>query len=98
MICRVRHAYRNIARDRNYNYNLFTNFPWPGNSEGTFRSLSHAATCPPVYPTRRGFTLRYIFIMFGLTRPGIELESIALVADALSTRLLIGLNRSSVDT
>ena len=52
MIC-VRHTYRNIARDRNYNYNLFTNFPWPGNSEGTFRSLSHAATCPPVYPTRR---------------------------------------------
>ena len=27
--------------------------PWPGDSEGTFRSSSQAATCPPVYHTRR---------------------------------------------
>ena len=30
-----------------------------------------------------------IFIVFGLTRPGIEPESTVSVADALSTRLLI---------
>ena len=27
--------------------------PWPGDSEGTFRSSSQSATCPPVYHTRR---------------------------------------------
>ena len=32
---------------------LFTKLPWPGDSEGTFRSSSQAATCPPVYHTRR---------------------------------------------
>ena len=31
---------------------LFTKLPWPGDSEGTFRSSSQAATCPPVYHTR----------------------------------------------
>ena len=31
-----------------------------------------------------------IFIVFGLTRPGIEPKSTVLVADALSTRPLIG--------
>ena len=35
------------------NYILFTKLPWPGDSEGTFRSSSQAATCPPVYHTRR---------------------------------------------
>ena len=35
------------------NYILFTELPWPGDSEGTFRSSSQAATCPPVYHTRR---------------------------------------------
>ena len=85
------------------NYILFTNLPWPGDSEGTFRSLSQAATCPPVYHTRRrlhtvsliakrqaGKLWIPIFIVFGLTRPGIEPESTASVADALSTRPLIG--------
>ena len=32
---------------------LFTKLPWPGDSEGTFRSSSQAAPCPPVYHTRR---------------------------------------------
>ena len=32
---------------------LFTKLPWPGDSEVTFRSSSQAATCPPVYHTRR---------------------------------------------
>ena len=35
------------------NYILFTKFPWPGDSEGTFRSLSQAATCPYVSTTQR---------------------------------------------
>ena len=35
------------------NYILFTKLPWPGDSEGTFRSSSQTATCPPVYHTRR---------------------------------------------
>ena len=33
----------------NYSYILFTKLPWPGDSEGTFRSSSQAATCPSVY-------------------------------------------------
>ena len=37
----------------NCNYILFTKLPWPGDSEGTFRSSSQAATCPPVYHTWR---------------------------------------------
>ena len=37
----------------NCNYILFTKLPWPGDSEGTFRSSSQVATCPPVYHTRR---------------------------------------------
>ena len=37
----------------NCNYILFTKLAWPGDSEGTFRSSSQAATCPPVYHTRR---------------------------------------------
>ena len=40
---------------RNCNYILFTKLPWPGDSEGTFWSSSQAATCPPVYHTRRRF-------------------------------------------
>ena len=34
------------------NYIFFTKLPWPGDSEGTFRSSSQAATCPSVYHTR----------------------------------------------
>ena len=37
----------------NCNYIVFTKLPWPGDSEGTFQSSSQAATCPPVYHTRR---------------------------------------------
>ena len=86
----------------NCNYILFTKLPWPGDSKGTFRFSSQAATCPPVYHTRRRLhtvpliaerqagKLRIpIFLVFGLTRPGIEPESTASVADALSTRPLI---------
>ena len=36
----------------NCNYILFPKLPWPGDSEGTFRSSSQAATCPSVYHTR----------------------------------------------
>ena len=74
---------------------------WPGDSERTFRSSSQAATCPPVYHTRwrlhtvpliaerqAGKLWIPIFIVFGLTRPAIETESTASVADALSTRPL----------
>ena len=32
---------------------FITKLPWPGDSEGTFRSSSQAATCQPVYHTRR---------------------------------------------
>ena len=87
----------------NCDYILFTKLPWPGNSKGTFRSSSQAATCPPVYYTRRrlhtvpliaecqaGKMWIPIFIIFGLTRPGIKPESTVSVADALSTRSLIG--------
>ena len=37
-----------------YNCNciFFTKLPWPGDSEGTFRSSSQAASCIPVYHTR----------------------------------------------
>ena len=45
-------TYGNIC-NCNCNYILFTKLPWPGDSEGTFRSSSQAATCPPVYHTRR---------------------------------------------
>ena len=33
----------------NYSNVLFTQLPWPGDSEGTFRSSNQAATCPSVY-------------------------------------------------
>ena len=69
----------------------------------TFQSSSQAATCPSVYHTRwrlhtvpliaerqAGKLWIPIFIVFGLTRPGIEPVSTASVADALSTRPLIG--------
>ena len=92
-----------ILANCNCNYILFTKLPWPGDREGTFRSSSQAATCPSVYHTqwrlhtvpliaeRQAGKLRIpIFIVFGLTRPGIEHVSTASVADALSTRPLIG--------
>ena len=37
----------------NCNYFFFTKLLWLGDSEGTIRSSSQAATCPPVYHTRR---------------------------------------------
>ena len=96
--CCIRHYNCNYC-----NYILFTKLPWPGDGEGTFRSSSQAATCPPVYHTRRrlhtvpliaerqaGKLGIPIFMVFGLTRPGIEHESTASVAYALSTRPLIG--------
>ena len=77
--------------------------PWPGNSEETFQSSSQAATCPPIYHTQKrlytvpliaerqaGKQLIPIFIVFVLTRPRIEPESIESVADAPSTQPLIG--------
>ena len=66
---------------------LFPSLPWPGDREGTFRSLSQAATYPPVYHTRwRLHTVSLIaerqagklwipiFIVFGLIQPVIESE------------------------
>ena len=105
-----------------WNYILFTKLPWPGDSEGTFRSSSQAATCPPVYHTRRRLhtvpliaerqagklcgtyqllnvkqgSCEYQFLVFGLTRPGIEPKSTALVADALSLRPLISYHWRSI--
>ena len=40
----------NLLKNCNYNYILFTKLPWPGDSEGTFRSSSQL---PPVRNTRR---------------------------------------------
>ena len=70
--------------------------PRPGDNEGTFRSSSQAAACPPVEHTRRrihsipliaerqtGKQSIPIFVVFGLTRPGIEPQSTASVAHAL---------------
>ena len=83
---------------------LFSKLSEPGASEGTFRSSSQAATCPPVYHIRRRLhTVPFIvecqagklwipiFLVFGLTRPGIEPTSTVLFADALFTRSLIDL-------
>ena len=71
--------------------------PWPGDREGTFWSSSQAATCPPVYHTVRLIAERQarklrkpIFIVFSLTQQGMEPEPTVSVADALSTRPLIG--------
>ena len=68
------------------NYILFTKLHWPGDSD----CESQAATCPPVYHTwqrlhnvlliaerQAGKLWIPIFIVFGLTRPGIEWESTA---------------------
>ena len=55
-VCRHGKVHRQNTQVSNYcncNYILFTKLPWPGDSEGTFRSSSQAATCPPVYHTRR---------------------------------------------
>ena len=41
-----------LENNSNCNYILFTKLPWPGDSEGTFRSSSQAATCSSVYHTR----------------------------------------------
>ena len=69
---------------------------WPGDSEGAFRSSNQATTCLPVYHTRpRLHTVRliaevkqesceYQLLVFGLIQQGIEHESTASVADALS--------------
>ena len=45
-------GYRRSKKNCNCGYILFTKLPWPGDSEGTFWSLSQAAICPPVYHTR----------------------------------------------
>ena len=92
-----------LVRRCNCNYILFTKLPWPGDSEGTFRSSSQTAACPPVYHTRprlhtvpliaerqAGKLWISIFRVFGLVRPGIEPESTTSVADTLSTQPLIG--------
>ena len=64
----------------------------PGQDTATFWSSSQAATCPPhmVEVSHCPLIAEPIFMVFGLTRPGIELESTVSVADAPSTRPLIG--------
>ena len=91
------------ANYRNCNYIFFTKLHWSGDSKGTLRSSSQAATCPPVYPSRwRLHTVPLIaerqarmlwipiFIVFGLTRSGMARESTVSVANTLSTQPLIG--------
>ena len=87
----------------NCNYILFIKLHWPGDSGGTFRFSSQAATCPFVYHSWRrlhnipliaerqaGKQLVPIFIVFGFTRLEIEPKSTVSVAEALSTRPLVG--------
>ena len=97
MICQVSHTYRNIVQDFICSCNVFTELLWPEDSVATFRSSSQAVTCPPVYHTRWRLRLHIvlliaeyqarklripIIIVFGLTRLGIEPESIVSVAGA----------------
>ena len=44
---------------QNCNYVSFTKLPWLGDSEGTFRSSSQAATC---LPHDGGFTLSFLYL------------------------------------
>ena len=79
---------------------VFSKLPWPEDREKTFRSSSQALRLSTTHG--RGFTLSLlllnvklgiaIFMVFGLTGPRIEAESTVSVADALSTRPLIGIN------
>ena len=50
--CEFLYTLLRLDSNCNCNYTLFTKLPWPGDSEGTFRSSSQAATCPSVYHTR----------------------------------------------
>ena len=79
---------------------LFIKLPWPGESEGTFRSSSQAATCPPLAVEASQCLFLIVnsssedvnrnFTLLGLTRPGIEPTPIVSVVDALFTLPLIG--------
>ena len=48
----IRHPGDKYTDHSNCNFILFTKLPWPGDSDGTFQSSSHAATSPPVYHTQ----------------------------------------------
>ena len=90
-----------VLRIEDCNYILFSEF-WPEDSEGNLRSWSKL---PPAHLSTThggGFTLSLfnaerqagkqwipIFLVLGLTRPGIEPETTISVADGLSTRPLI---------
>ena len=39
-----------VVLEKNCKYILFTKLPWSGDSKGTLRSSSQAATCPPCLP------------------------------------------------
>ena len=80
-------------------------FPWPGESEVTFRFLSQAATCPPGYHTQRGLHTVFFnakhqagkptvtsFTVFGLTRLGIEIRFFVSVINAEPARPLTDKN------
>ena len=41
---------------------LFAKLPWPGGRKGTFRSSSHAATCPSSTTHGGGFTLSFLLL------------------------------------
>ena len=89
------------ANNGNCSYILFTKLPWVEDSEGTFRSLSQAATCTParrrlhavpLLAERQAGTLWIpIFIVFGLTWSGVEPESTVSAADNLITGPLIAM-------
>ena len=82
----------------NCNYILFINLPWPKDSERTFWSSNQAIplpTClpPTVEASHCPFNAEHqvrkqwipVFLVFGLTRLGIEPESTVLVSDPQST-------------
>ena len=78
---------------------LFTKLLWPGDSEGTFRSSSQAATCLPhtanasnclFIAERQAEKLLIPVFCLWFNPEGIKLRFTASVADALSTWPLIG--------
>ena len=80
---------------------LFTKFPWTRDREGIFRFSSQDAHMSTTHGEDFSLSLLllnvkqesckyHFFIVFGVTRPGIEPDSTVSVADALSIRPLMG--------
>ena len=51
-----------VVSNCNCNYILFTKLPWPGDSEGTFRSSSQAATPAHLSTTHGGGSTLSLFV------------------------------------